>query len=57
MIWDEDFMSSFGADKYILMKTYLGTNTILQEPIKIHACLKNVKFCNVKFELFEDLNI
>jgi hypothetical protein len=33
MIWDEDFMTTFGGDKYILMKTYLGTNTILQEPI------------------------
>jgi len=34
MIWDEGFMTTFGGDKYILMKTYLGTNTILQEPIK-----------------------
>ena len=38
MIWDESFMASFGAEKYILMKTYLGTNTILQEPIKTHSC-------------------
>jgi len=36
MIWDEDFMTTFAGDKYILMKTYLGTNTILQITLNIY---------------------